>query len=938
MAKWFVVRAGKEVGPLTGQQLKEMAAAGKLREADMVRREDMAQPTKASNVKGLLPVQSTGASPPPLPNGARAGTAEREKVDKSVPVGKLRKRLTAFADKIPHHEIKNLGETITVVVARRLPVYSIEWTVLFERREAAERQRPNDGTGAVPRRGFDPHTYDVWAQQLPHPTGFESKTEEVPLEGTQRVRKCGQCAAEGAVTCDGCGGQQQVSCPNCNGSGVQACGGCLGTGRTLESYTERRQQHCRGPILAGVPSHCNGGFDKHGRVCSNCNGTGIEWYNHTGMRQAPCPACGAGGRVRCGSCNAAGVVTCPRCQGNGRLTCPTCSGDGQVVHYLAAIRSFEPHSASLVVPAKECPKRCVEALDARADFEQVLQTANLEGELAPDLGDGMEHLSGDVRDVQMKVRAGVKAEGRLAGERLRIGRASVYRLDYSLDGKAFTAWFAGDDGPVHAPVNPLTDSVARSVEAATAAWSEGRQREGEWVLRKALAMAKSSPECARTLEPLKPRIPEELLRRASSFSLRFWFQHLGPVGKALVGVPAGCLGLFIAAFCFACIVGIFVTPSSKRQSADQKVGSGKEPVPAKAQREQEKLIAEIEAQAPPVPEFPEAEYQHDFTKDDYETIPAGAKKETRTEINKSGDSDIDGKPETVEGYVEPSGKFVQHGAFTTWTDDTKTKKIREGKALNGRRHGVTRYFYPDGKRQSEMQWVNGERHGVGRGWHESGQLQFENHRINGQFHGRRRNWYDNGEPEFDETWVRGRLHGVSKYWFKDGRLAAIGCYREGKKNGKVWSQNEDGTPGETGEWEDGKPKGRCRFPFVGPDKKRYYVEVSDEDWKGGTTAEFIARMYYFAMRDRPDLGLQFDPKSKIANYFSSSAEEFFARFGRPTQDALDFEKAPGGAPGHIRDRYRIWSYRCTDGTLRLRVQPTQSGDLMVTAHWRDNPS
>jgi hypothetical protein len=52
---WYVVRDGKEQGPITGQQLKDMATRGQLRPADPIRREDMAATVPARSVKGLFP-------------------------------------------------------------------------------------------------------------------------------------------------------------------------------------------------------------------------------------------------------------------------------------------------------------------------------------------------------------------------------------------------------------------------------------------------------------------------------------------------------------------------------------------------------------------------------------------------------------------------------------------------------------------------------------------------------------------------------------------------------------------------------------------------------------------------------------------------------------------------------------------------------------------
>ncbi len=52
---WYVVRDGKEQGPITGQQLKDMATSGQLRPSDPIRRENMPATIQARAVKGLFP-------------------------------------------------------------------------------------------------------------------------------------------------------------------------------------------------------------------------------------------------------------------------------------------------------------------------------------------------------------------------------------------------------------------------------------------------------------------------------------------------------------------------------------------------------------------------------------------------------------------------------------------------------------------------------------------------------------------------------------------------------------------------------------------------------------------------------------------------------------------------------------------------------------------
>ncbi len=67
MAQWFVVRDGKEHGPLTPQKLKELASTGRLRATDLVRQEDMTAARPAGQIRRLFPSSGTTAGPPTPP-------------------------------------------------------------------------------------------------------------------------------------------------------------------------------------------------------------------------------------------------------------------------------------------------------------------------------------------------------------------------------------------------------------------------------------------------------------------------------------------------------------------------------------------------------------------------------------------------------------------------------------------------------------------------------------------------------------------------------------------------------------------------------------------------------------------------------------------------------------------------------------------------------
>ena len=55
VVQWFITANGREQGPFTPAQLKTLAEQGRLRPDMLVRRQDMATPVPASQVKGLLP-------------------------------------------------------------------------------------------------------------------------------------------------------------------------------------------------------------------------------------------------------------------------------------------------------------------------------------------------------------------------------------------------------------------------------------------------------------------------------------------------------------------------------------------------------------------------------------------------------------------------------------------------------------------------------------------------------------------------------------------------------------------------------------------------------------------------------------------------------------------------------------------------------------------
>src|SRR4051812_34375097 len=74
---WYLMVSGQQVGPVTGQQMRDMASSGQLQPTDTVWKEGMPNWVPASSVKGL-PFAAGGAiAAGPAPGGAIAPARKR---------------------------------------------------------------------------------------------------------------------------------------------------------------------------------------------------------------------------------------------------------------------------------------------------------------------------------------------------------------------------------------------------------------------------------------------------------------------------------------------------------------------------------------------------------------------------------------------------------------------------------------------------------------------------------------------------------------------------------------------------------------------------------------------------------------------------------------------------------------------------------------------
>ncbi len=91
MSEWYYSQSGQQLGPITADQLKNLAASGQLQPGDLIWKDGMAEWTPAVRVKGIFPESGQPAANVPAaefaPNGAYAPAAAVSPAYQSAAVG-----------------------------------------------------------------------------------------------------------------------------------------------------------------------------------------------------------------------------------------------------------------------------------------------------------------------------------------------------------------------------------------------------------------------------------------------------------------------------------------------------------------------------------------------------------------------------------------------------------------------------------------------------------------------------------------------------------------------------------------------------------------------------------------------------------------------------------------------------------------------------------
>lgn len=99
--------------------------------------------------------------------------------------------------------------------------------------------------------------------------------------------------------------------------------------------------------------------------------------------------------------------------------------------------------------------------------------------------------------------------------------------------------------------------------------------------------------------------------------------------------------------------------------------------------------------------------------------------------------------------------------------------------MNGRLHGITRQFHPNGQLEAELPYDNGLPHGIAKFWATDGRFLGEFQMEHGT--GVVRMWYEDGSLQAEVPFLRGLLTGRQKSWDEVGEPFATLFWIRGQK-------------------------------------------------------------------------------------------------------------------------------------------------------------
>jgi len=184
---------------------------------------------------------------------------------------------------------------------------------------------------------------------------------------------------------------------------------------------------------------------------------------------------------------------------------------------------------------------------------------------------------------------------------------------------------------------------------------------------------------------------------------------------------------------------------------------------------------------------------------------------------------FDSELENIESAAEDlyyfeidSGKFMvelspqdlmKNGAVKIYYEDSTTIKA-EGRIVKGKREGLWRSYFEDGKIKSSVTFQDGMANGIAFFYFDNDkqttrvELTYEDNLVTGKY----REFYENGNRKALLTFNKGMPDGDAEFYYDSGVIKIEGQYADGVKQGKWKHYNETGELISKDKWKKGVQK------------------------------------------------------------------------------------------------------------------------------------
>ncbi len=362
----------------------------------------------------------------------------------------LRQKINVWANSLPHHPYRDLGDKIEINSVWYKPSYPIRLLSQYESRIKGEDYQPYKDEPVPDRVFFSLDDFNYWNIDLPEVDSFKNDTRKYIVNGSQYVQGCFKCGASGKITCPKCSGQRQVTCPECSGGGRKRCSPCSGRGTIPKSKTVTK--------TVWVPPSYDSAGNKIGNTGMNRTETGSVTVNET------CGNCSGRGSVKCSNCAGTGKVVCPKCRGAGQITCPVCRGAKYLMHYYYIERTLQFSEKKNCIVHETIYDNLPEFLAYTDDFERETIHTICEDQIAQGHLPEGNHLNSFIDNFLQQSQDDIHDNQVMLFQQLEIDRIDTWELNYSFEGKQYTMAFTGSDYEIIPGLSPIYEVAFNYLE------------------------------------------------------------------------------------------------------------------------------------------------------------------------------------------------------------------------------------------------------------------------------------------------------------------------------------------------------------------------------------------------------------------------------------------------------------------------------------------